>query len=1535
MACDYYIGENKYTEQEFKKLLSEGKLDEFISDESINVGNLKSVPTIIPPVPPTPPVSENTFMYEGSKKQREYGLLNHLVNAEKVPEGFKNGLKEKGLQYEVSNQYEASESAKGIIASIGRNDAIEAARTEMIDPSVGSAIYGESLNDIFKEEQALRLEGKNKEADVLAKEWADTSYEYAQLSNKKGKWNAQIAYFYKSSPMGVVMRINSDRSGQFKEWFKNREEGYKEVFDEIIKSEEGQVLLKEEVEKLRKEERKGERKKRDKDITDFFEKAKMKGGTYATIIPPPIWNGAIDIMAASVKAGDRVVVAVQKAIEYIDKNLKEDWDKEAFRKEYESKIGQVADGSKKEKSETELLQARIKSLETQIADYNKLIEEGGGRKNKPKEEQFKDNEKVAELVKERDRLRKENEKLVRKSTVSPKTNSEEALQKRIEKLEEELERVTFRRSKEKVEKGTTKDKEITQREKELKEAISKENEKWDAEIDNARGVAKDYQKLETERNRQLKRVTDLKDKLDILLSGELPETKKNEARADTPEIESLKSEIKIAEKYVRESISHENKLKRLEKELDRLKERKKREKNTDDKKEITEDESAIRQEIEAERLAWKIEDNIGKLNEELERVKNRKEKETEPNNKRKLTNEEQSIKDKIKQENEMWAKELEPARKAAAEIKRKNSAIKELNRRIQESDYSKEAYQAKKEKTELDKELDKVKESYNEARKTSQEYIDKKAKQYLNSLRKRLSGLNEKQKEDIVRRSIKKITESGGLQYEEFKDIVSDVMGIKKLSDKDVKRIEELTEQANSVDQKELDFLNTPTKENLVAFKKAKEQSLQADRELFELTHNEADIVGTLKSIATLNLLSLPTLVKNYDQNVIYQAVVRFPSSVVITVSEKAAYYSSVLANRFFGTKIFKPTVELTAAQKGYFKEYNKGIIRGWIQMIKGVDEKDYFAKNQYASPLNPSKSLRDLKSYIKGDLYLTTAQKIDKGIQATLGWQPYAISRGMIYGDKPPRYAAQGAAALQIAHTELNISDPIQMEAFILSPEKYSYNHYVKAGMDSKKAGELSKGISDRIVSAGAKATFQNENYLNDLLSKIDDFAKITDKDRVGAKIVKPTIALGKAFTLPFIKTPANIMWAYFKMANPTLTLAKSIGEHAYANDRRKKGDIVGYREYQKKSKESFAMSAIGYGFTLAAVTLAQKGLIRTSHDEDDKARESAGEAFFGKNNQLNLGKLLGVDDMWVDLSWFSAIGTILDTQARIIEDKRAKGETDFKYNLADDFLSTLTYSAAASLNTLVFDQGAKTIDAIRKGGNYFDYWSTQTFNTFSNIFTGGTLPSISKALLPEKANLKADNLVDQIINNQKQRNIFIRWAAGYPPSKISMWGDPIKNDNSIKGVIGQMLGFELTHSNKFGAILYDDQQRTGLNEFFPPVEDYKIKVDGKDVKITTEEKNDLDIFIGQQRKALLSPFLYDKLEIPGYDKRYSDMKDKEKIDALKVIYDIGKKSGFLKFKEKYKQYQDSELDVNKMVEEIKSGIKKDVLKLSLEYKN
>ena len=151
------------------------------------------------------------------------------MQSENVSEANKKLLEENGLNYVVSSQSEAAQLAKEMVDALGVDVALDAARSELIDPSVGSAVFAESLNTLFNQENTLRSEGKIEEANAIAEKWADVSYEYAELSNSKGKWNAQIDYFYKTSPMGFVMRIQESRAEQFKEWFKSKEEGYKEV----------------------------------------------------------------------------------------------------------------------------------------------------------------------------------------------------------------------------------------------------------------------------------------------------------------------------------------------------------------------------------------------------------------------------------------------------------------------------------------------------------------------------------------------------------------------------------------------------------------------------------------------------------------------------------------------------------------------------------------------------------------------------------------------------------------------------------------------------------------------------------------------------------------------------------------------------------------------------------------------------------------------------------------------------------------------------------------------------------------------------------------------------------------------------------------------------------------------------------------------------------------------------------------------------------------------------------------------------------
>lgn len=1194
-------------------------------EENVQYDNIKEPP------PPKTPTTQKEGEEGGSKKQKRLGILNRLMKSENVSEANKKLLEENGLNYEVSSQPEAQQLAKEMVDALGVDAALEAARSELIDPSVGSAVFAESLNTLFNQENDLRLEGKIEEANAVAEMWADVSYEYAEISNKKGKWNSQIAYFYKTSPMGFVMRIQESRAEQFKKWFAEKEEGYKEVFDIIKESEEFADILKGEVEKSRVAERKTER-----------------------------------------------AAKKQKVYKKID-----DW-----------------------------------------AD------------------------------------------------------------------------------------------------------------KWTKKLTPATTQGKDIQ----------------------------------QQGMGVPEV--MKAAAELAKKLYDAGSSVAN---------------------------IVEDVALYVQE--------KLGDNI-----DLDELKS-------------------SLSDLV---GDFEAKE----NALVDSLKRRKE---ELERRIREKDFSAEEYKEKRELTEKEKqakeEYDAVKKEYDEARKSSKEYLDKKAKQYLTQLRKKLSGLSEEKKEEIVRRSIKKIIDSGGLEYDDFKEIVSNVMGLGKLSPEQIKEIESLTEKANEVDQIELDYVQNPTKEGLDKFVKAKQRSLEANRKLFELTHNEADITGTVKSIMTLNLLNLATVTANYFQNAIYQGLVRFPTSVIVNGIEYGKYGASLLGNRIIGTKVINPQTNPIEAQKGYWKEYTQGLIRGWEQTIKGVDEKDYFSSNQYAANLNPLKSYQDLVSSMKGDLQLSSKQKVDKFLQSTIGVQAYAISRLMTLGDKPPRYAAQGAEAIQIGTNELNLTNPLELEAFINTPERFSYNYFVKQGMSPKDAGLKSKELTKRIVDAGAKAVFQNENLLNFYLSKIDEASKIKEEDRKIIKGAKTFVSLGKAYTLPFVKTPANIWWAYFKVNNPALTFAKGVYELYEASVASKKGNFVEANRLRKQSNESIALAVIGYGFAVAAMALYQKGLVRPSNDDEDKAREKTAETFFGSDNKLNLGKFLGGDDYWVDLTWFPALGAVIDTQANLLEDKKKRGEdvSNADYNFLEDLLPNLKYSSIASLNSLVFDNGTRILDGLRKGGNYGETLLVDMVNRATGTVVGSTFQRASSLALPHKVDTKADGIMERISNNIKEKNAIVRMFTDMPKAKISIWGEPIKQDNSAFGILRTMFKIEKGSSDKFGLILYDDFQRTGDTKFLPPYENAKITHNGKQVELNTEQKRDLDIFVGQARKNIVAPFISDAAKLDGFDNYYSKLSDSEKVDALDVLYKQAKKIGYAKFQEKYTEFANADVDFEAIMQDAEKEFKKKALEFSI----
>lgn len=59
-----------------------------------------------------------------------------------------------------------------------------------------------------------------------------------------------------------------------------------------------------------------------------------KDNAYSMILPiPPIWNAAVEIVAKAVEAGEALVDAMRKGMDYINKNNKKEWNKNVYNKE--------------------------------------------------------------------------------------------------------------------------------------------------------------------------------------------------------------------------------------------------------------------------------------------------------------------------------------------------------------------------------------------------------------------------------------------------------------------------------------------------------------------------------------------------------------------------------------------------------------------------------------------------------------------------------------------------------------------------------------------------------------------------------------------------------------------------------------------------------------------------------------------------------------------------------------------------------------------------------------------------------------------------------------------------------------------------------------------------------------------------------------------------------------------------------------------------------------------------------------------------
>lgn len=778
-----------------------------------------------------------------------------------------------------------------------------------------------------------------------------------------------------------------------------------------------------------------------------------------------------------------------------------------------------------------------------------------------------------------------------------------------------------------------------------------------------------------------------------------------------------------------------------------------------------------------------------------------------------------------------------------------------------------------------------------------------KQEKILERFRKKLAGLTDEQKADVIRKSFKKLVENNALKYDDFKKIVADTLGIGELSAEDTQKLTQFVTDINAV-QDAADNVVKQTdeaeiKKAIQEFDKVARQAEKSATQLAGMLYNKPDIGGRVRSIIQLNTLGAVSLLKNPFYNIFHQLLVRFPKGLLLTVIDQSIYAASLLGNKLFGNPVIKPDTNIFLAQKGYFDKAGVGASESVKQVFTGLTNKDYFQKEVYNAQIKPAQSWRDIWAYAKGEKFLTRGQFWDKIIQGTVGVPAEMVARVLNIGDKPFRYAAESAIAETMAQQEFKLSG-VQKERFLKFPKEVAKSEYLKKGYSEDEASKKAEEVEQRIIKEGEEAVFQQENWFNEKIKKLKQSLSSGDVNNPLATWASETAKLLGTLNAPFLKTPINLFWEIFNLVNPEVAILQSFvyGVKAYRN--KSKADFI-------QSKKWLAHAAVGYSLMSAIGYLAGMGII-SGDDEDEqfKEKEEKGKSTYAKKKTINISKLnrvfgngnLGDEDgdVMVDLSWFGTVGMIMNLQANKQENLSKEERESMTY--LDDLLGRMRASAVDGLENSVFQGTFSAIDAFRTGR--VDGWLTNMLNVGANFIEPATIAQISRATRPTEYRIKGDDLPDRLANSLKAR------FFGSVPPRINIWGEEMKREGTVKDVALRMLGVSVFDKDAFAIPIYEDFKRTGDASFFPPVVASKFSYKGEQIELNANEHEQLQKLVGQARASIIAPFVNGMatIQVEGENKKYNDLNDTEKIEWLEKIYKKGYTYGkkqFIQLNPKY----------------------------------
>jgi hypothetical protein len=324
-------------------------------------------------------------------------------------------------------------------------------------------------------------------------------------------------------------------------------------------------------------------------------------------------------------------------------------------------------------------------------------------------------------------------------------------------------------------------------------------------------------------------------------------------------------------------------------------------------------------------------------------------------------------------------------------------------------------------------------------------------------------------------------------------------------------------------------------------------------------------------------------------------------------------------------------------------------------------------------------------------------------------------------------------------------------------------------------------KDYADYLKYQGAKSVFQEDRrgtqIITNALKELENSSNSNAFASAANVVVRTSI--------PYVKTPANIVTQYLNYALPFIPMSRSMQKYAQAGSETSEAKK---RILMDEAEESMAIAFVGFGLWAAFTTLAISKLITAGYDhydDDEKAMMTKINVPFSAINTTALKRMMDggsiepqPGDEYVALKYFGLPGMIAQMHGNRIQkefnDAKKEGKVfngDMEESMTAKFFEMFSvFDVMGTAFDQSFAAGVNTIFGVMRDPESKIAYASRGYA--QSIVAGFGVPAtFSKAMEAEYI----PNLTDKSSAVKTFRNVFMYRMAGITdgvPSKIDVFG-------------------------------------------------------------------------------------------------------------------------------------------------------------------